>query len=165
MLGRGRRGRVHFLRLLLCAREATSPLVAQAAWQLLKRLPTNRHIASVLWEGVRGGFGGGLAGGAGGGVGTGGTVVVSHDAPRLPGVSGSIPKKCRTPPVLLARRSEAALTGPGFMREFKCDPSDLLPILGAKPLLSILRPRISWRPLRFLLAALVKPVSPSERAS
>ena len=62
-------------------------------------------------------------------------VVVSHDAPRLPGVSGSIPKKCRTPPVLLARHSEAALTGPGFMREFKCDPSDLLPILGAKPLL------------------------------
>ena len=63
-------------------------------------------------------------------------VVCSHAVPRLPGASASVRKSVRTaPPVLLCRRGEVALPGPGCVGEFKSDASALLPILAAEPLL------------------------------
>ena len=62
-------------------------------------------------------------------------VIVSHYSARIPGPQG-VRKKIRSaPPVLLPRRGEVALPGPGYVCEFSCDTSAILPILAAEPLL------------------------------
>ena len=62
-------------------------------------------------------------------------IVVSHYTPRVPGPQGVRKKVRSSPPVLLPRRGEVALPGPGHMCEFSCEASAVLPILAAEPLL------------------------------
>lgn len=62
-------------------------------------------------------------------------VVVCHPSPCLPGLAG-IRRRVRTaPPVLLSRRGEVALPGPGSAHDFSCAPSEMLGALANAPLL------------------------------